>query len=165
MTGIGRHPAKLPGRDGVASIEAALGIALVLIPLCLGVIGLGMALVTADQLDRALQAAAFYAWANPGTASGWGSTGSASLAAARSAALIAYGTAGPTPTVTASAAFYCVTAGYAQVQPAVSYTTTCPSGDSLAIYLTVAASASVAPPGMPTAAIIPLSVAGTVRVQ
>ena len=150
---------------GVASIEAALGIALVLLPLCLGVIGLGMALVTADRLDRALQAAAFYAWANAGTPSGWGSQGSTSLAGARNAALAAYGAGAPAATVTASVAFYCVSGGYTQMPPAVSAATACQAGQSLATYLTVAATASVMPPGMPLAPAIPLTVRGTVRVQ
>ena len=152
-------------RRGVVSIEAALAIALVLLPVCLGVIGLGMALTAADRLDRAVQAAAFYAWANQGTATAWGSAGSASLAAAQSAAVASYGTAAPTATIATSVAFYCVSSGYAQVQPAVTDTTACSSGETLATYLTVAASASVTPPGMPSATAIPLSVTGTVRVQ
>ncbi|HVC61983.1 MAG TPA: hypothetical protein VND19_16680 [Acetobacteraceae bacterium] len=165
MSDVACHPWRLPGRAGVASIEAALGIALVLVPLCLGVIGLGMALEVVDRLDRALQAAAFYAWANPGTPAGWGSADSASLAGARGAALSAYGDAGPSPTVTAAVVFYCVSGGYIPVQPAVSYATTCATGLSLAAYLTVAASTSVTPPGLPVAPAIPLSVTGTVRVQ
>ncbi|HTW71077.1 MAG TPA: hypothetical protein VME47_14400 [Acetobacteraceae bacterium] len=153
------------GRRGVVSIEAALAIALVLLPACLGVIGLGMALTAANRLDRAVQAAVFYAWANQGTATGWGSVGSTSLAGAQNAAVASYGTAAPTATITTSVAFYCVTGGYAQVPPAVTDTTACPAGESLAAYLTVAASASVTPPGMPSATAIPLSVTGTVRVQ
>jgi len=155
----------LAARRGVVSVEAALGIALVLIPVCLGVIGLGKALIAAGQMDRAVQAAVFYAWANQGTPAGWGSAGSTSLAAARNAAIAAYGAAAPAATITTSVAFYCVSRGYAQVPPAVTDTTACPAGESLATYLTVAASASVTPPGMPSAAAIPLSVTSTVRVQ
>jgi Flp pilus assembly protein TadG len=150
-------------RSGVASIEAALGIALVLLPLCLGVIGLGMALVTANRLDCALQAAVFYAWANPGTPTGWGSVGSASVTAARNAAVAAYGSSAPSATITVSVAFDCVSSGYLKTQPPTGYT--CPAGQSVATYLTVTASTSVAPPGMPVAPAIPLSVTGTARVQ
>ena len=153
------------GQRGFASVEAALAIALVLLPVCLGVIGLGMALTAADRLDRAVQAAAYYAWANQGTAAGWGSVGSASLTGAQNAAVAAYGTAAPAATITASVAFYCVTGGYTRVPPAVTDTTACPAGEALATYLTVVASTTVTPPGMPTAPAIPVSVSGTVRVQ
>ena len=150
---------------GTASIEAALAILLVLLPTCLGVIGLGMAATAADRLDRALQAGVFYAWANPGTPSGWGSVGSASLAGARTAALTAYGSGRPDATVTTSAQFYCVSNGFTPVTPAVSATAACPAGQTLATYVTVVASASVLPPGLPVAPAIALSVTGTVRVQ
>jgi Flp pilus assembly protein TadG len=150
-------------RRGTASIEAALGIALVLIPLVLGVSGVGMALMTANRLDQALQAAVFYAWANPGTPAAWSAQGS-SAAAAAGTALAAYGAATPAATVTASVAYYCVSGGYTQVPPAVTSTTTCPSGQSLATYLTVTATASVISLGAPLPAVIPLVVSGTVRV-
>ncbi|HUB14312.1 MAG TPA: hypothetical protein VMB34_20340 [Acetobacteraceae bacterium] len=152
-------------RRGVVSVEAALAIALVLIPLCLGVIGLGMAMTVAVRLDRAVQAAVYYAWANQGTALAWGSVGSTSLAGAQNAAVAAYGTVEPAATITASVGFYCVSGGYVPVQPAVTNTTACPAGESLATYLTIATSTSVTPPGMPNATAIPLSVTGTVRVQ
>lgn len=160
-----RHWRAARGNRGVASIEAAFGISLVLIPVCLGVIGLGLALTTAERLDSAVQAATFYAWANQGTPSGWGSAGSASLAGAQSAAVAAYGTGGPGATITTSVAFYCVASGYSRVAPAVTDTTACPAGELLAVYLTISASASVTPPGMPSATVIPLSVSGTVRVE
>jgi len=150
---------------GVVSIEAALAISLVLMPMCLGTIGLGMALTAAARLDHAIQAAAFYAWANQGTAPSWGAANSATLAGAQSAAVAAYGTAAPAATITTAVAFYCVTSGYVQMPPAVTDTTACPAGESLATYLTIAASTSVTPPGMPDATAIPLSVTATVRVQ
>lgn len=153
------------GRAGVVSVEAALAIALVLLPACLGVIGLGMALTAADRLDHAVQSAAYYAWANQGSATDWGSAGSSSLAGAQNAAVAAYGTAAPAATIAVSVAFYCVTDGYEPVAPAVTDTTACPSGEALATYLTIAASTSVTPPGLPSAATIPLAVNGTVRVR
>ena len=159
------HRRAARGNRGIASIEAALAISLVLVPVCLGVIELGVALAAVERLDSAVQAAAFYAWANQGTPSGWGSLGSASLAGAQSAAAAAYGTSGPAATITASVAFYCVANGYSQVQPAVTDATACPAGESLAVYLTTAASTSVSVPGMAHTTVIPLSVSGTVRVQ
>lgn len=150
-------------RRGVAGLEAALGVALVFIPLSFGVIGLGMALVTANRLDCALQAVVFYAWANPGTPAGWGAQGSTSVTAARNAAVAAYGSSAPIATITVAASFECVSSGYLQTGPPNNYT--CPAGQSVATYLTTTASASVSPPGMPSVAAIPLSVTGTARVQ
>jgi Flp pilus assembly protein TadG len=149
-------------RGGVASVEAALGISLVFIPLLLGIIGLGMALVTANRLDDALQAAVFYAWANPGTASAWGSAGSTSVTGAQAAAAAAYGAGTPAATITVSVAFNCVSSGYLPTQPASNYT--CPTGQSVATYITTTAHASVTPPGLMFPA-IPLTVSGTARVQ
>ncbi len=156
---------RLRQRRGVAAVEAALAIALVLIPLCLGAIGLGMALVTVNRLDRALQAAIFYAWANPGSAADWGEADSANLAATRAAAETAYGAAMPGATIDTAVAFYCVSGGYTQVPPAIAYNAACQAGQSIATYLTVIARASVVPPGVPLAAAIPLTVTGTVRVR
>jgi hypothetical protein len=150
-------------RRGVASLEAALAISVVLVPFCFGVIGLDQAMVAATRLDRALQAAVFYAWANPGTPAGWGSTGSSSVTGANNAAVAAYGTRAPSATFTVTVAFECVSAGYLQTQPPTNYT--CPAGQSVATYLTLTAHTSVTPPGVPQAASIPLSVTGTARVQ
>jgi len=153
------------GRRGVATVEAALAFSLVLIPLCLSVIGIGMALATANRLDRAIQAGLFHAWANPGTPSAWGGPGSTLASQARAQAVTAYGPAAPAASISATPTFNCVTAGYIKVPPPVAYNAACAVGDTLATYLTLTATASISPPGFPGSVAIPLSVSATVRVQ
>jgi hypothetical protein len=118
---------------------------------------LGATLATSTRLDRALQSATFHVWANSGSYTG----SSISQAAADS-----YGSAGPRLTVTSSTACSCVSASYNPVA-SVACTAGCPTGQTRATYLTIAASTSYtlpAPiPGL--ASPRPLSVQGTIRVQ
>ncbi|GAN76612.1 hypothetical protein [Acidisphaera rubrifaciens] len=144
-------------RRGTATVEAAMALAFIIVPLCLGTADLALAVTTANRIDRALEAALFYLWANPGTA-----TAAGALAAADAS----WGTTTPALTVTVSTACGCVSGGY---QPAgsVACTGTCPAGETLAGYTTVIASTSVTLPfplpGLASA--YAPSVAATVRTQ
>ncbi len=144
-------------RRGSASVEAALSIALVLLPLTFGMIDFGEAITQASRLDRAYDAALYYVWANPG---------SITTANLQAAAQAAYGSATPPLTVNAGTACWCVTAGYTKAG-AVASTATCPSGQSIASYVTIATSIRfplpAAFPGL--ASPVSLAVQGTVRSQ
>ena len=144
-------------RRGSASVEAALSIALVLMPLTLGMIDFGEAIDQTSRLDRAYDAALYYAWANPGNVN---------TANLQSAAKAAYGSASPTLTVNASAACWCVTGGYTKAA-AVACTATCPSGQSLASYLTISTAVQFTLPADFPGVASPMSLAvqGTVRTQ
>ena len=148
---------RLRGRGGFAATEAALAIGLVLIPLSLAVMAYGAVLAADVRLDRALQAAVFYVWNNP---TGFTSTG------IQNAATAGYGTASPTLTVTSSTACSCVSNGYNPVST-VSCTGTCPSGQQVADYLTITASASFTLPVTLSylASPLPRSLSGTIRTK
>jgi Flp pilus assembly protein TadG len=145
------------GRRGSASVEAALAVSLVLIPLALGTADVGATLATASHLDRALQSAIFHVWANPS---------SYTAASITQAASASYGTTAPTLSVSSSKACSCVTSFYNPVA-GIACTASCPTGQTRAVYLTIGVSTSYtlpAPiPGL--ASPRPLSVQGTVRVQ
>jgi len=144
-------------RSGSVSVETALVVAYVLAPLCMGAIDVGMIMTTQARLDRALQAAAQYAW-NIG--------GSATAANIQSAAQTGYG--GGTPALTASAALacYCVTAT-ATSPTAVACTGSCTSPKVLATYVTLTATTALSLP-VPTPIFqspMTLSASGTFRIQ
>jgi hypothetical protein len=149
-------------RRGAAAIEAALVIGLVLVPLCLGVAAYGLVLVDTARLDRALQAGLFYVWSNP---TGFTTPGLQTAAAAGYDGT-SYATASPALTVGAATACKCVSSGYSPVS-AVSCTGSCPSGQTVATYVTVAASATFTLPIVVRSLISPLtqSVSGTVRTE
>ena len=142
---------------GSASVEAALTIALVMIPLTLGMIDYGEAISETARLDRAYQAAIYNIWANPG---------SYTASTIQSAAQAAYGSTSPSLSISTTTACYCVTSGYIKGS-AVSCTATCSGGQILAAYQTVAASTRFAlPAAFPgVTSPMPLTVAGTVRVK
>ncbi len=144
-------------RGGVAAVEAALALGLVLIPLCLALVDYGMALADAMRLDRALQAAAFYVWSNPSgfTAAGITSAGTAG-----------FGTATPAVSVTSSSACFCVSSGYSK-GASVSCTGSCSGGGAVGSYVTITASHTFTlPVRVPhLASSLALSISGTIRTQ
>lgn len=123
------------GTAGAVSVEAALALGLVLLPLFLGVVDLGQGIIVRMRLDRATEAALFEAWGVPG----------ASAAAVQAAAQAGYGTAVPALTADASFACYCIApAGTRQSGTAVSCTGNCAAGQSLGEWLTTHLSAALA---------------------
>ena len=124
-------------RRGSVAVEAALALGLVLVPLLLALADLGLALSVQMRLERANQAALFYAWGNSG----------ASVAAIKSAASAGYGVSDPSFAATASEACYCITqTGTRSSGTAVACTGSCASGQQVATWLTVQSSTSVALP-------------------
>jgi hypothetical protein len=152
------HLLRSPGaRRGSASVEAALAVSLVLVPLSLGMADMGATLATSTRLDRALQSAVFHVWANPTSYT------AASIAQAANAS---YGSAGPTLNLTSSTACSCVASSYNPMS-SVACTGSCPTGQTRATYLTIGASTSYALPAPIPGLSSPraLSVQGTIRVQ
>ena len=126
-------------RRGSVSLEAALVTTVFLIPLFLGSVDVASVLVTYFRVHRAQEAAVFYAWGNGGIASS---------ATIQQAATTAFGTASPSPTVTSSTLYYCVTTSQYLQSGMTSYTSTptCSSGQQVASYLTVSVSAKTSLP-------------------
>ena len=161
-----RHALRRMARDlgrerrGAVALEAALIGSLLLVPLAVGAADLGSIFTTQARLDTALEAAALYAWGNPGNATPANIT---------QIAQSAYGTAAPTLVVTTPQnVCYCISVGGGQqTRTAVSCTGSCASGAQLGIYLSVSFSTNLslpAPvPGLPTT--VSLSSAGMVRTQ
>jgi Flp pilus assembly pilin Flp len=145
-------------RRGVAAIEAALAIGFLLIPLCLGMIDIATELNEAARLDRALQSATFYVWANPG---------SFTTAGVQSAAQVGYGAAAPPLAVATSTACSCVSSGYAPSGSAILCLGLCPLGQKMATYLTISLTSTLALPVplAPLASTAGFSVQGTIRTQ
>ena len=147
----------LRDRAGVAAVEAALGMSLLLLPLCMGMVDYGLAVADAARLDRALQSAVLYVFSNQ-----TGFTGSGISAAAGAG----FGAGSPTPTVTSATTCKCVSSGYSPVST-VTCASTCPSGQTLATYVTITVTASfnllISIPTM--ASPLSESVSGTIRTQ
>jgi Flp pilus assembly protein TadG len=145
-------------RQGVASIEAAFAIGFLLIPLSLGMIDIASELNEAARLDRALQSATFYAYANPGVFTTLG---------AQSAAQAAYGGSSPTLAVSASTSCICVSSGYIPTGTALACLGLCPLGQKMATYLTISLTSTlplpVAVPWLASSG--QFSVQGTIRTQ
>lgn len=116
-------------RSGSASVEAALAISLVLIPLCLGTVDMAATLAITARMDRAIEAAVYYVWANPT---------SSNTTNIQQAASAAYGAASPTLTVSSSTSCSCVSNSYLPVK-SISCSSTCPTGQTRASYLTITA--------------------------
>ena len=124
-------------RCGSVSVEAALALGLILVPLLLGVVDLGLGMIVHMRLDRAVQAALFYAWGTPGP----------STSAVQSAARSGYGASSPTLTATAAIACYCIApTGTRQSGTVKSCTGTCTAGQALASWVTINANASFSLP-------------------
>ncbi len=129
-----RHP--LRDRRGVASLEAAILIALLLVPLCGGLADSGLILVNWMRVNRAERAALLYAW-------GAGANTGGMLTAATTA----FG--GPAPSVSATAACYCLPSDQTWNRDnaqAVSCGSTCTSGDTLTEFVSVTVGTTVALP-------------------
>jgi Flp pilus assembly protein TadG len=158
MTG---RTALLRDRSGVAGIEAALAMALLLVPMVLGATDAGVILYTWGKVTRAEQA---------GMLSAWGSVASATTM--QTAALAAYGPASVTPTIHASIACYCLPSATTYNRgstSAVACTATCASGNTLTQFATVSVSTTVTLP-MPApllgfASPFPVATTATVRLQ
>lgn len=145
-------------RRGSVAVEAALAMGLVLVPLLLALADLGLALSVQMRLERANQAALFYAWGNSG----------ASVASIKSAASAGYGVSDPSFSATASEACYCITpTGTRSSGTAVACTGSCSAGEQVATWLTVQSSTSVVLPApLPGyGSNLSVSSAGTARVQ
>ena len=156
MTGRRRA---LTDRGGIVSLEAALLVGLVLVPLLGAAADFGLVLAAWAAVTRAEQAALFYAFSN-----------GVSIGGIESAAQAAYGTLTAAPTVTAGSACYCLPSS----QPwsrngaaTTSCTGTCAAGDTLTEFLTVSVSAAVTLP-LPLpglASPFPVAATATARLQ
>ncbi len=142
------------------SVEAALALALVVLPLLLGLFDLGTALTVRLRVDRALQAGLFGAWGVSG----------ASSSQIASAAVAGAGSGSPAVTAAASVACYCLppTGTVQGASPTdCDDDTPCPAGQVLGDWASVTASASVTlPVPLPgVASPLVLSASGTARIQ
>lgn len=143
----------LRDRAGIASLEAGLVAALLLVPLLGGVTDAGMILLAWSGVTRAEQAALLSAWAN-----------GASPGAIAAAALAAYGPSTPAPSIAATIACYCLP-NSATWDPAgagaVGCTSACVAGDALTQFVTVSVGTTVALPLPLPGAASPYAVAAT----
>jgi TadE-like protein len=146
------------GRCGSVSVEAALALGLILVPLLLGVVDLGDSMIVHMRMDRAVQAALFYAWGTSGP----------STSAIQSAAESGYGASSPALTATAGFACYCIApTGTRASGTAESCSGTCANGQTLGSWVTVNASASLTLP-LPLPGVgssMALSSTATARIQ
>jgi len=151
----------LRDRNGVAAVEAAIVISLVLAPLCMGVAAYAMVIADTVKLDRALQAAMFYVWNNP---TGFTTSG-VQTAAAAGYDNTSFPNTSPTLTVTTTSVCYCVSTSDVKGS-SVSCTGTCTSG-TVGTYVTVTASATFTLQLVVQAltSSVTQSVTGTVRTQ
>ena len=145
-------------RRGVVSMEAALVLAFMLVPIMLGSIQFAFIFRTQARLDTALQAGLQNVWA----------TGTASYNAIKAAANANWGSSPPTLNVVSPvAAYYCNASNGTHASGPTALATTCPSGQTAATYVTLAMQA--VPQGIVTVPGIPmpstLSSTATVRMQ
>jgi len=125
------------GQCGSVSVEAALALGVILVPLLLGVVDLGDGIIVRMRLDRAVQAALFYAWGTPGP----------SNSAVQSAAQSGYGASSPALAATAGIACYCIApTGTRQGGTVESCSGTCTAGETLGTWVTIDASTSLSLP-------------------
>jgi Flp pilus assembly protein TadG len=147
-------------RRGVVAIEAAIALALVVVPTVLTLFDLGGVLETRLRVDRALQAGMFAAWAISGATAGQITQAAAAGAGNTSA--------GPSVSATASFSYLCLapTGTYGSGSPA-SAGTACPSGQVLGEWVTIATSAAVSLPfPLPgVASPMTLTATGRTRIQ
>lgn len=157
-------PKKLASESrGSVSVEAALVISLVLIPLLLGIWDYASILAVQARLDEALNAAVEYADSSPANAT--------NKTAIANAATTAYGNATPSLALTGpTLSYYCIAvspAGTKASGTAAIVNTNCGSGEVLATYATLSLAATVAlpvaAPGL--GATYPLAETATVRVN
>lgn len=129
-------------RSAAVSVEAALVISLLLLPLLLGLWDYSVVLAVQARLDTALHAAMDYALATEANAT--------DVAGIAQAADNAYGTAAPAPTIgTPTLSYYCVAtnpAGTMASGQAASAGASCGSDQTLATYVTLSLAATVSLP-------------------
>jgi len=132
-------------RRGVVSMEAALVITSMLLPITLGSIQLGLIFHTQARLDTALQAGLQNMWA----------TGKANDTAISKAATDNWGSNSPKLTIQpAATAYYCNASDGTKGSVSSTSPPTCASGQTAATYVTLAMSA--VPPGVFTLQGIPV---------
>ncbi len=158
----GQSPlALLADTRAVVSVEAALALALVMLPLLLGLFDLGTALTVRLRVDRAVQAGLFGAWGVAGASAGQ----------IAQAAQAGGGSGSPAVSASASLACYCLPpTGTLQDASPVECDDDegeCPSGQVLGDWATVTARASVSLPfPLPwVSSPLQLGATGTARVQ
>jgi Flp pilus assembly protein TadG len=144
-------------RRGVAALETALAVSLVVLPLCAGLVVAGQALQLQYRLTRAMHAGFIYAWRNP----------TASNTAIQSAVQAAI----PTLTLYSNAASnlcFCIPPNGTIIQSNGSFacgTQTCSNGTVLSVWVSIVVGGTYSPlfpfPGLPTS----VQSGGTVRLQ
>lgn len=145
-------------RRGVVSIEAALALTFMLMPIMLGSTQFAFIFRTQSRLDTALQAGLQNVWA----------TGTASDTAIKGAANANWGSNPPAlNVVSAVAAYYCNKSDGTHASGPTTSAATCPSGQTAATYVTL--NMWAVPPAVVTLPGIPmpsrLSAMATVRMQ
>lgn len=157
-----RRRSLLGDRRGVIAVETALTFSLFFIPLFLGGADVAVLMATQVQLQAAVRNELFYAYSS--------SSNAMDTAGIEAAATAAYGTGGPTLSVaTPTYAYYCIAPNGTEATGTAesSSSATCPSGESLATWLTVSVSATVSLPvsTAPFSNTVPLGASATVRVN
>lgn len=128
-------------RRAAVAVESALTFSLVLVPLFLGAADAAVLLAAQFRLEAAVHNALFYAYASAANAT--------NPAGIENAATEGYGSGGPTLTVaTPSYAYDCIAPDGTEATGTEesSSSASCPSGQSLATWLTVSVSATVSLP-------------------
>ncbi|MBV9783503.1 MAG: pilus assembly protein [Acidisphaera sp.] len=146
-------------RAGSVTVETAIVVSVILVPLAMGAADFGVIMNTQARLDRALTMAAEYAW-NAGSG--------ATVSAIQSAAQTGYGTGAPSLTATAVISCYCVAANGTRLNgTAIACTGSCSSPNQLAEYVTLTASTAVTLPAPSPFFHSPdsLSASGVFRIQ
>jgi len=149
-------------RRGAIAVETALSFSLVLLPLFLGAADVAVLLATRFRLEAAVRNAVFYAYSSAANAQ--------SVTGIENAATSGYGSGGPALTVaTPTFAYYCIEANGTEATGTEESgsSASCPTGQSLATWLTVSVSASASLPVTiaPFPATVPLGASATVRVN
>ena len=149
-------------RRAAVAVESALTFSLILLPLFLGAADAAVLLAVQFRLEEAVHNALFYAYASAANAT--------SPSGIENAATEGYGSDGPALTVaTPSYAYYCIEPDGTEATGTEenSSSASCPSGQSLATWLTVTVSATVSLPVSiaPFPDSVPLSAGATVRVN
>jgi Flp pilus assembly protein TadG len=135
---MSRYRRLIRDRAGIASLEAALLVGLVLAPLVGGAADFGIILVGWAAATRAEHAGLFYAFAN-----------GVSITGMQDAALAAYAATSPAPTITAGETCYCLPTSTPWSRgnaSAVACGSACGSGDQLTAFITLSVNATVALP-------------------
>jgi Flp pilus assembly protein TadG len=149
-------------RRAAVAVESALTFGLILVPLFLGAADAAVLLAAQSRLEAAVHSALFYAYASAANAT--------SPSGIENAATEGYGSFGPALTVATPAyAYYCIEPNGTEATGTEegSSSASCPSGQSLATWLTVSVSATVSLPVSiaPFPDSVKLAASATVRVD